>query len=81
MTGHRSVTTSTENKLDRLSEIEGEDAEQLAESAMMDGCCPGICMNDGCDQTADVEPDCATGYCETCRTNTVMSVCRLLGII
>ncbi len=42
---------------------------------------PGICTNDGCTFTAEYEPDCSSGYCEECKTQTVKSLYVLLGII
>jgi len=42
---------------------------------------PGICQNDGCDYSTDVEPDQGSGYCEICGTKTVTSISLLMGII
>jgi len=42
---------------------------------------PGICQNDGCDYSTDVEPDQGSGYCENCGTKTVTSISLLMGII
>jgi hypothetical protein len=36
-------------------------------------------MNDGCDYTADMEPDQDRGWCEACDTNTVASALVLAG--
>jgi len=41
----------------------------------------GICTNDGCDYTTDVEPDQDRGWCEVCGTNLVKSAPVLAGII
>jgi len=42
---------------------------------------PAICMNDGCDYTAEMEPDQDRGWCEACGTNTVASALILAGLI
>jgi hypothetical protein len=42
---------------------------------------PGICMNDDCDFTAEVEPDQRQGWCEDCGTTTVRSGIVLAGLI
>ena len=71
-----------EAKLDRLVEIEGYDSlDDLLPVAVADSVCPAICMNDGCDYTAEMEPDQDRGWCESCGTNTVASVLVLAGII
>jgi len=41
----------------------------------------GICKNPNCSYTTEVEPDCRTGYCEECQTQTVRSLLVLLGLI
>ena len=68
------------SKLTELLNIEGLDDETMFEAAM-DSVQPGICMNEGCDQTAQVEPDCDKGFCEGCGTQTVKSLSMLLGVI
>jgi len=56
--------------------------EVLQDSDLMFDCIsPGICMNHYCNYTTEVEPDCATGYCEECQTQTVHSIHILLGVI
>ena len=60
-------------KLDRLVEIEGYDS--------LDDLLPAICMSDGCDYTAEMEPDQDRGWCEVCGTNTVTSALVLAGFI
>lgn len=69
------------NKLQQLAEIEGVDVIDLIEKGTFDSVCPGICTNKDCDYTTEVEPDCSSGYCEVCGTNTVKSACVLAGII
>ena len=61
------------NKLQELCELEGMTGVEMVRSAVVDGTCPSICMNDGCDFTADYEPDSRDGWCDECETNTVMS--------
>ena len=48
---------------------------------MTDSVCPAICMTEGCDYTAGMEPDQKEGYCEACGGNTVVSVLVLAGLI
>ena len=71
------------DKLAKLAEIEGidlRDTEQVG-SIVIDSVNPGICMNDGCEYTTQVEPDQAEGYCEECKTKTVMSLAMLMYLI
>lgn len=72
---------TSEEKLKRLEEIEGMEPIEMAKSALTDGTCPGICMNDDCEYTTDVEPDQDKGWCDECQQNTVKSVVMLLGVI
>lgn len=73
--------SSNQYKLDTLCELEGLDEMEMLEQATFDSVALGICANEGCDYTTTVEPDCATGYCEECETNTVKSCLVLAGII
>lgn len=68
-------------KLQRLLESEATTLEACAEMAVMDGLCPAICLNDGCDWTTNYEPDQDRGYCEACETNSVGSALVLAGCI
>jgi hypothetical protein len=69
-------------KLNQLLEIEGYDTlEEFAEAVSFDSVSPGICMNDGCHYTTEVEPDQDRGWCEECRANTVRSGLLLAGLI
>ena len=66
------------SKIDDLMEVEGyEDFDELMEYAQ-DSVNVGICMNEGCDYTTQVEPDCDSGWCELCDTNTVKSATELI---
>jgi hypothetical protein len=72
------------DKLSRLSGMAdqyGVTLEEMLGEAVFDGISPGICVNDGCDYTTDVEPDQDRGWCEVCRTNTVQSALILAGLI
>lgn len=69
------------SKIEKLCEIEGQTTEELLNAALMDGVCKGICLNKGCDYTTTTEPDQDRGYCEVCGTNTVKSICILMGVI
>ena len=70
------------DKGQQLAENEGfENLHTLMEAFIIDSVCPGICMNEDCDYTTEVEPDCETGYCEVCETQTVKSGLSIGGII
>ena len=69
---------SRKSKLILLTDYEGYDNPlDMIESSMFDEVCPGICMNEGCDYTTNVEPDSDSGWCESCNTNTVHSAITL----
>lgn len=69
-------------KLSKLLDIEGYDTiEALAQAVLFDSVAPAICMNDGCNFTAEMEPDQDRGWCEECRTNTMKSALVLAGMI
>ena len=72
------------NKAETLAEEWGYDSldDALQDSDLMfDSVSPGICMNPDCDYTTEVEPDCTSGYCEICGTQSVKSLHILLGVI
>ena len=69
-------------KLDQLVESEGFDSlDDLIAATVSDSVSPAICLNEGCDYTAEMEPDQREGWCEACGTNTVASALILAGII
>lgn len=68
-------------KLQQLCEIEGKTDMELFEEGTFDSVCQGICMNDGCDYTTEVEPDCREGWCEVCDTQSVTSALILGDMI
>jgi len=68
-----------QEKLGILANEEGFDSvDAMIESASTDGVVPGICVNDGCDFTTEVEDDTRDGHCEYCETKTVQS-CLILA--
>ena len=69
------------SKLEKLAKIEGLSVDKMLERATFDSVNPGICVNKDCDYTTDVEPDCDSGYCEECGTQTVKSALMLAGLI
>lgn len=75
------ISSKDKKKLEELSSIEGTPILQMLEHAVLDSVCKGICMNDKCSYTTDVEPDQIEGYCEICSTNTVRSCLSIAGII
>jgi len=69
-------------KLEQLLEIEGYGSiEEMAQAVCVDSVSPGICVNEGCAYTTEVEPDQDRGWCEECSTNTVKSALVLAGLI
>lgn len=70
----------SESKAKDLAENWGSPSvDQLVEDNICSSITPGICMNDHCDYTTDVEPDCRSGYCEICHTQSVESILSLKG--
>src|SRR5437868_11847269 len=73
MTSSIELTRKAE-KLMKLCDIEGfNNVEDVLYAAVSDSVCPAICMTEGCDYTAEMEPDQTEGYCEVCGGNTMMS--------
>ena len=69
-------------KLQKLLEIEGyTNITALLAVCITDGVSPAICTNEGCDYTAEMEPDQDRGFCEECRTNSMKSAPVLAGVI
>lgn len=70
------------SKLMKVCEAEGlATADDLIALAAADSVCPAICMTEGCDHIASLEPDQEEGYCEACGGNTMVSVLVLAGFI
>ena len=75
-------TDAKRPKLEQLAEIEGfPSVDAMIEAAATDSVCPAICTAEGCDYTAEMEPDQREGWCEACGTNTVASALVLSGLI
>jgi hypothetical protein len=69
-------------KLMTLCDIEGfNNVEDVLFSTITNSVCPAICMTEGCDHTAELEPDSREGYCEACGGNTMVSALVLAGVI
>lgn len=67
------------SKIDDLMDVEGyDDFDEFCNDIGFDSINSGICMNEGCDYTTMVEPDCDSGWCEECETNTVKSATGLI---
>jgi hypothetical protein len=76
------MADKTSQKIETLVNYEGyENLEDLLEDRGQDSIVPGICINPDCDYTIEVEPDCSSGYCEECDSQTVRSILILLGVI
>ncbi len=74
--------TSKAAKLMKLCKAEGfTKLDDLLQASATDSVCPAICMAEGCDYTAEMEPDQDRGYCEECGGNTVTSALVLAGFI
>lgn len=58
-----------------------QDLDDLLLAALLKGASPAICMTEGCDHTADMEPDQDQGFCEACGGNTLVSVLVLADLI
>jgi len=69
------------DKLETLAQIEGLDVDTMLERATFDSVTPGICINDFCEYTCEVEPDCRNGWCEECGEGSVQSCLVLAEII
>lgn len=69
-------------KMEMLAQSEGFDKSlDLIEDRLTDSVVPGICMNQGCGYTTEVEPDQDSGWCEICETRSVKSCMLLEGMI
>jgi hypothetical protein len=56
------VLSNKATKLMKLCEAEGfEKLDDLLKMSVTDSVCPAICMTEGCDSTAEMEPDQAEG--------------------
>ena len=66
---------------DLMEEYGADEVYELAEEFENSAGVPCICTNPGCTYTAELEPDCTSGYCENCKTQTVKSFYVMLGII
>ena len=76
------VLSNKSTKLMKLCEMEGfKTLDQLLKYATGDSVCPSICTTEGCDHTAEMEPDQEEGYCEACGGNTVVSALVLAGLV
>ena len=75
------VLSHKAQKLMKLCEIEGfEIIEGLLFLDITDSV-PAICMTEGCEHTAELEPDSREGHCEACGGNTMVSALVLAGLI
>jgi len=78
----RSRQAARRQKLATLLEIEGyPSVEALLQAVLGDSVSPAICMNEDCNYTCEMEPDQQRGWCDECRTNTMVAAPVLAGII
>ncbi|MHC2275425.1 hypothetical protein ACVME8_002036 [Bradyrhizobium diazoefficiens] len=69
-------------KLLKLCDQRGfEHLDDLLLTALLNSECPAICMTEGCDHTAEMEPDQDQGFCEACGGQTLVSALVLAGLI
>ena len=74
--------TERRTKLEKLAKIEGfAEVQNLLKATSYVSVSPGICTNQGCDYTTEVEPDQRHGHCEECRTGTVQGALVLAGLV
>lgn len=78
-----SVTLSQKGaKLMKLCDQRGfEHLDDLLLAALLNSACPAICMTEGCDHMAEMEPDQNQGFCDACGGNTVVSALVLADLI
>ena len=70
------------SKLATLAEDWGfSEVMDMFEAATFDSVSPGICMNNGCSYSTEVEPDQDRGWCEECGPNSVRSALICGGLI
>lgn len=62
-------------KFETLIQIEGLTFDEFMEQYSFESVVPAICMNDGCDYVAAMEPE---GWCPECRTQSLCSGTILL---
>ena len=55
--------------------------EEMFRQGTFDSVAYGICVNEECDYTIQIEPDATDGWCPECETNTVKSCLVLAGIM
>ena len=70
---------SDNEKLTILAEEYGMSVTELIRHFFIRSLVPGICMNRGCDYTAEYESDQREGWCDLCETQTVTSCLELAG--
>lgn len=69
-------------KLAKLLKIEGyDDIADMAETVLSDAVSPAICCNPDCNYTCEMEPDQDRGWCDECRTNTMVAALILAELI
>lgn len=70
------------SKINDLADVYGyENDMEMLELMAFESVVPGICTNEDCSYTTDVEPDATDGWCEECNTGTVKSCMVLMGVI
>lgn len=75
------VVDTVNGKLELLADQCGSSIGELLEEYGVASVVPGICMNPGCDYTADCEPDQREGWCGECDTPSVKSLLVLHEVI
>lgn len=62
-----------------LEEITGKSLMDMVQDSLFESSVDAICVE--CGDTSEMEPDQTGGYCENCKTNTIVSGLVLGGVI
>ena len=70
-----------DKKLQYLCDYYDMSIGEFMDEYMLESIIPGICMNVGCNNIEEYEPDQNRGWCEVCGTTSVKSLFCLLGVM
>lgn len=75
------MNAEKEEKLETLADQYALSTDELLIEWGLESLVPAICMNPGCEYTAEYEPDQRAGWCDACGTQSVSSFLVLLELI
>jgi len=75
------MNAEKEEKLKTLADQYALSTDELLIEWGLESLVPAICMNPGCEYTAEYEPDQREGWCDACGTGSVTSFLVLLGLL